>query len=305
MRFYFTFVALFVSGLSCGFAQQVAVNGSEADQAQIKTAAERFVELYNAHDAKTLTSLFADDAELVQRDGTRFVGSEELQAAFENSFAVNPKSKISLTIESLRFIAAGVAIEEGRLTWYPDGVEATVESVYRVAHVKRNDEWLMAGARTIDEDVLSNYEYLRDLEWLVGDWIDEDSDAVVGTSFRWAPKRAFLLRGFSVKSKGQVVLSGTQRIGWDAQKKQFRSWTFDSEGGYVEGIWTAVGDGFVIRSSGYNSDGLAVSGTTRFDREGKDRFIWSMFNRLRGSEIMPDARVTIVRKGPQPKVAQN
>ena len=300
MRFYFTFVALFVSGLSGGFAQQVAVNGSEDDQAQIRTAAERFVELYNAHDAKTLSSLFADDAELVERDGTRIVGSEELQSAFEDSFSQNPKAKISLTIESLRFIAPGVAVEEGRLTSYPDGVEATVESIYRVAHVRRNDKWLMAGARTIDDDVLSNYEYLRDLEWLVGDWIDEDSEAVVETSFRWAPSRTFLLRDFSVKSKGQVVLSGTQRIGWDAQKKQFRSWIFDSEGGYVEGIWTVVGDGYVIRSSGYTADGLAVSGTTRFDREGKDRFVWSMFNRLRGSEIMPDARVTVVRKPPQP-----
>ena len=42
--------------------------------AQIRKAAERLVELYNAHDAKTLSSLFASDAELVQRDGTRIVG---------------------------------------------------------------------------------------------------------------------------------------------------------------------------------------------------------------------------------------
>lgn len=304
MRFSFTILVAFVAGLPGVLAQESSIKGTDGDQLQIQQAAEQFVKAYNAHDAKTLATLFATDAELVERDGTRIAGSEEIQAAFADSFEQHPKSKISLNVDSLRFISPGVAVEEGRTAWYPDGVEATLESTYRAAHVKRGDKWLMIGVRTIDDKVTSNYEYLRNLEWLVGAWIDENSEAIVETTFRWAANRTFLLRDYSVKAKGQVLLTGTQRIGWDTQKKQFRSWMFDSEGGFVEGVWTAVGNGYVIRSTGYTSDGTAVSGTTRFDREDKDRFVWSMFNRLRGSEIMPDVSVTVVRKAPPPSVAK-
>jgi len=302
MRFCIALSAVFLISLPCLYAQDVAPQATDADRSLIEKAAEQFVKAFNDHDAKSVAALFTEDAELVERDGTRFVGSDEIEAAFASSFEQNPNSKISLTVDSLRFVTPSVAVEEGGTAWYPDGVTVTTENTYRVAHVKRNGKWLMAGARTIDENVLSNYEYLRDLEWMVGQWVDEGGDAVVETNVRWTPDRAFLMRDFTVKMNGQPVLTGTQRIGWDSRRKQLRSWTFDSEGGYVEGFWTQVDDGWVIRSTGYLRDGAPVSGTTRVDREGKDRFVWSMFNRLRGQEIMPDVNVTIVRKPPQPAV---
>ena len=300
MRFCTIMTAAFLANLSCLFAQDVKPAETDVEHALIEKAAKQFVEAYNNHDSKTIASLFSKDAEIVERDGTRFVGREDIESAFAGMFKESPKAKISLSVDSLRFVTPNVAVEEGLSTSFADGETATVESTYRVAHVKRGGKWLIAGARTIDDNVLSAYEYLRDLEWMVGDWVDEGSDSVVTTSVSWAPKRAFLLREFTVKVGGQSVLSGTQRIGWDSRKQQFRSWAFDSEGGYVEGLWTRVGDGYVIRSSGYLLDGTAVSGTTRVDRENNDRFSWSMFNRLRGDEIMPDVTLTIVRTPPGP-----
>lgn len=285
--------------------QDESADNQTADQAAIEKAAVRFVEAYNEHDAKALAALFADDAEMVERDGGRFAGHDEIEYAFANAFAQSPHAKISLTVDSVRFVTPDVAVEEGASVWFPDGETATMESTYRVAHVKRDGKWLMAGVRTIDDRILTPYEYLRDLEWMVGDWVDEGDDAVVVTNVRWDANRAFLLREFSVKVGGQAMLKGTQRIGWDSRKDQFRSWTFDSEGGYVEGIWTRVGDGYVIRSSGFLRDGIAVSGTSRVDRQGNDRFSWAMFNRLRGDEIMPDVNLTIVRKPPLPAGEDN
>ena len=276
-------------------AQSIA---TEKDRQQIEKAATSFVEAFNKHDVKAVTELFTDDAEFVERRGDRFVGREEIAAAFAEAFEESPKSKISLTVDSLRFVTPDVAVEEGMTTWFPDGETPTVDSVYRVAHVRHDGKWLMAGSRTIDDEVLTSYEYLRDLQWIIGDWVDESHQAAVVTSVRWSPNRAFLLRDFSVQMGGQTMLKGTQRIGWDARKQQFRSWTFDSEGGFVEGLWTRVGDGYVIRSDGFLRDGTAVSGTTRFDPITGDRFSWSMFNRLRGDEIMPDVDLTIVRKPP-------
>ena len=293
--------AILLSVLVCvntSQGQSTQPAASADDLTQIKNSATRFVEAFNKHDVKTIVELFADDAELVERGGVRFVGREEIQAAFVEAFQVNPKSKISLTADSLRFVTPDVAVEEGMTTWFPDGETAAVNSTYRVAHVKRKGKWLIATTRTIADEVLTPYEYLRDLEWMIGEWIDESRDAVVFTSVRWSPNRAFLLRDFTVTIGGEAMLKGKQRIGWDARNEQFRSWTFDSEGGFVEGLWTRVGNGYVIRSSGFLSDGTAVSGSTRVDQHTVDRFTWSMFNRLRGDEIMPDVDLTIVRKPP-------
>jgi len=292
------FPLLVVLCVSPSPGQDAKPAATEKDRQQIEKAASSFVESFNKHDVKALTQLFTEDAEVVERGGERFVGRDEIGAAFAEAFQQSPKSKISLTVDSLRFVTPDVAVEEGIMTWFPDGETPTVESTYRVAHVKRDDQWLMAGSRTIDDSVLTSYEYLRDLEWMIGDWVDESREAAVVTSVRWSPNRAFLLREFTVTMGGDAMLQGTQRIGWNARKQQFHSWTFDSEGGFVEGLWTRVGDGYVIRSSGFLRDGTAVSGTTRVDRTGDDSYLWSMFNRLRGDEIMPDVDLTIVRKAP-------
>ena len=76
------------------------------------------------------------------------------------------------------------------------------------------------------------------LEWLVGDWVDEGDHGVVHTTCRWSDDKSFLLREFTIKVPGQPISSGAQRIGWDAGREQFRSWVFDSDGGHSEGLWT-------------------------------------------------------------------
>jgi len=37
--------------------------------------------------------------------------------------------------------------------------------------------------------------------------------------------------------EGRITLRGTQRTGWDAQRKQFRMGVFDDRGGFAEGFW--------------------------------------------------------------------
>ena len=74
-----------------------------------------------------------------------------------------------------------------------------------------------------------------------GDWINESADAIVNTSCKWSDDGNFLIRAFTMKTQGQPVLSGTQRIGWDAVKHQFKMWVFDSEGGFGDGYWTRDG----------------------------------------------------------------
>ena len=82
------------------------------------------------------------------------------------------------------------------------------------------------------EPGLPHQERLKELEWLVGDWIDESSESVIHGTCRWSADKNFLLRDFTIQSEGKPVMTVTQRIGWDPLSKQIKSWVFDSEGGY-------------------------------------------------------------------------
>ena len=100
-----------------------------------------------------------------------------------------------------------------------------------------------------------------------------------------------------MKTQGQPVLSGTQRIGWDPLRRQFKTWIFDSEGGHGEGYWTRNGDQWVIKVEGVRQDGQPASATNIITRLGKDRTSWQSVDRtLGGAAIARDRRV---RRGAQ------
>ncbi len=130
MRFCIAMSAAFLTNLSCMFAQGLRPEEMDVQQALIKKAAKHFVEAYNNHDSKTVAALFSADAELVERDGSRFVGREEIESAFAGTFEQSPNARISLSVDSLRFVTPNVAVEEGTTTWFPDGQTATMESTY-------------------------------------------------------------------------------------------------------------------------------------------------------------------------------
>ena len=90
-------------------------------------------------------------------------------------------------------------------------------------------------------------EQLGQLAWMVGTWIDRDGETLIETTCQWTTNRNFLTRSFSVVSYNQVVMSGTQVIGWDAATEQLRSWLFDSEGGVAEATWPREGDRWFIK----------------------------------------------------------
>ena len=164
---------------------------------------------------------------------------------------------------------------------------------------KAAGRWLQAAVRDEVSGGLTPHERLAELEWLVGDRMNESQDAMVVTTCKWADGGNFLIREFTMKTKGQPVLSGSQRIGWDPLRRQFKTWIFDSEGGHGEGFWTHNGDQWVIKVDGVGQDGLPFVGHEhRHERLGKDRFSWESVDRTLGGSAIPgiDAFVVKVRR---------
>ena len=274
------------------------------DQLAIEQSAEKFVAAFNKHVLADLAALFAEDAEYLPRGEDPVEGREEIQELFAASFEANPKLQISLSLEAIRLVTSDVAIEEGVTVSFADGETPTTRSRYSVVHVKQKGGWRMKLVRELEEEPLSPYAGLRELEWMIGEWVDEGADSVVSTSCRWDEKKRFLLRSFEVKTRGDVVLKGEQRIGWDAVSKQIRSWTFDDDGGFVEGHWTQVDDRWVIKSAGFRPDGQPVSMTQIVTALDHNRLEWKMESRLLGEEPLPPLTVILARRAPQPTAAK-
>lgn len=273
---------------------------ADADKETILRQAKAFLEAFNKRDAKAAAMYFAQDAEMVERDGDVLQSRKAIQAVFESNFKANPKGKISIAVDSLRRIAPTVIVEEGRLTSFPDGKTAAYESNYEVVHVKSGGQWQMAHVRTLEVETLSPHERLKELEWMVGYWVDEEDDSITETTCEWSKDKNWLLRKFTIKIEGQPAMSGVQRVGWDPLTKQFKSWVFDSEGGYAEALWSRVGDHWVTKARGVRPDGTVVTSTNQFSYLGKDRMRWVSVHRLAGNEHLPDVSITIVRRPPVP-----
>ena len=94
-----------------------------------------------------------------------------------------------------------------------------------------------------------------------------------------------------------------QRVGWDPLARQFRSWEFDSEGGYGEGKWSRDGDRWVIKHTGVRPEGVTASATHIVSRERPDLVRWAAIDRVLGNESVPEERTyAMVRVPPPPQV---
>ena len=163
-----------------------------------------------------------------------FEGRQAIEEALTAFFAENPGYQLDVDIDTIRFVSPGVAIEDGTTTLTrPEGA-ATDYSHYTTVHVKTAGKWLAASVREhAPKDRREHRAQLQQLEWLLGDWVDEDDDSIVEFSCQAVDNGNFLLRQFTVKIAGQEAMSGTQRIGWDPVSGKLRAWIFDSEGGYA------------------------------------------------------------------------
>jgi hypothetical protein len=66
------------------------------------------------------------------------------------------------------------------------------------------------------------------------------------------------------------MFEGTQIIGWDPRAKQIRSWTFNSDGSFGEGLWSRNQDEWLVRTSQTLPDGRAATATQVIQRLDND-----------------------------------
>jgi uncharacterized protein (TIGR02246 family) len=273
---------------AAGTPAATAPAARDDDEKAITSLLEAFTKAFNAGDATAVAATYTETAIVVDEQGERTEGRDAIRDQYAGSFADHPGNTIAVEVDSRRFLSPETALEEGRATITPaEGLGAPEITRFTAVYVKLDGHWLQSAVRDELSHDLSPRDRLKDLEWLLGEWVNESQDAVVHTTCEWAKGGNFLDREFTMKIAGQPVLSGTQRFGWDPLKRQFKTWIFDSEGGHGEGSLTRDGDRWVIKVESVRPDGLPASATNIVTRLGKDRMSWQSVDRTLGGSALP------------------
>ncbi len=271
------------------------------DERALQELAVAFARSYGAGDARSLASLFTDDAEMIDEHGGRVRGRPAIEGVFGSMFHQRPGATIRIAPTSVRFLGPDIAQEEGQST-LTVGDEPPSTRHYTALLVKQGDRWRVASLREEPEPSVTPHQRLRELEWLVGDWTDESPDSVVHATCRWSQDGHYLLRDFTVHVQGNSVMTVNERIGWDPSVRQIRSWVFDSEGGHGTGLWSRAGNEWVIKSSGVMPDGRIATATHILTQLGPHSARWASVERTVGDRAVPDqAQYLMVRRPPAPR----
>ena len=301
VRKMFFFVALVVLGGARAFADDGSSNDvQQGDVQQIEQEVADYVEAFNAKDAAALSRHWSESGAYVRpSDGKRLVGRKVIQREFEATFAEQPKAVLAVKVHTIRFVTGDVALEEGtaEVTLLPDTIPSRTD--YTAVHVKRDGEWQIDSIRETElpGDEEPSSEQLSELAWLVGNWADQSHAAKVETTVTWTKNNSFLSYSFKVSTGNVDELEGTQVVGWDPMGKTIRSWMFDSDGGFGEGVWSREDNRWLVRFRQILADGRLASSTNVYRYVDDNTFTWQSTDREVDGQALPDVDpVTLVRK---------
>ncbi|WP_157605145.1 YybH family protein [Schlesneria paludicola] len=275
-----------------------------AEERAIRATGETYVAAFCAGDASAAASHFTADAEYVDPSGTVYRGRKEIEELLKSLFSSKSGCKLQLEIESVRLVSPGVAIEDGMISVGADKAEPEICS-YTAVHIKQGDKWFTASVRDrAVEKPQQQRTQLSQLDWMVGDWVYEGDDAMVRFSCQPTDNGNFLIRNFTVHIEGQQTMSGTQRVAWDAHAKKFRTWVFDSNGGFSEGFWHCDDQTWTLKLHGVTADGDVASSTSHYSILNDHAMTFRSVDREVNGTKLPDIdAVTIVRESPLPEAA--
>lgn len=289
-----------IAGLSCVLvATQLAAETTEKPTSPEATAITNqvpdYIKAYNAGDAKALAQYFTDDAEYTDENGQVTQGRSDIQQLLTDTFSENNGAKLDMQMNSVRPLGSDVFQGRGETTvTSPDGQKRS--SSYAAIYGKKDGKWLISSLIEYPEADPTPGEHLSQLGWMVGTWKDQGGDTSVETKAEWARGNNFLTRNFKVSEGDDVVLEGWQIIGWDPRDKRIRSWIFDSDGGYGQGVWSRDGNRWLIKETRVSADGSESSAEQTITYVDPDHCTYESTNRTLDGDIQPNiAKVDIER----------
>jgi uncharacterized protein (TIGR02246 family) len=255
----------------------------KADEEAIRKASDDLSAAITKGDAKALANLWTEEGEYIAEKGTTLQGREAIEKAYAEHLGKDPRTKIELGIDSIRFVSRDSAVVEGHARSQRGNTGQPSNSRYSALRVRENGNWLIALLREWPDEGTT----LRDLDWLIGTWTAKTDGSEISTTYEWDEAKKFIHCRFTIKKKDSLVF-GTQFIGKDPRTGNLRSWLFEGGGGFGEAQWSWDGKRWLQDATGVEADGDEITATNILMPLGKDSFTWQSVNRTENGESVPD-----------------
>src|SRR5262245_9241379 len=287
------------SNLPEASAQQADPKARTADEQAIREANAAYVAGMVEGDLDKIMAFWAADGDYIDEFGKMTRGKDQIAALFKKALPELKGSKIAGRIHAMKFVRPEICLEDGTLEFTaPTGTKES--SRYAVVWTKTGDKWLISSVRDLPAEVTDlpsiASAQLKDLEWLVGEWADDKGKDEQTAKIYWAPNKSFLIMDYAVKQAEGDPLVVTVRIGWDGASGMVRSWVFDTQGGFAEGLWQKDGKRWVIGQSGVLPDGGTGGSTNSYEFIDPNTFVWRSVDRDVDNQPLPDVEIKFVRK---------
>jgi uncharacterized protein (TIGR02246 family) len=269
------------------------------DEQAIRKTVELYTAAYNKGDLTGVMSFWAQGAEYVDDDGKVIRGKDAITALLRTGLADRKDKTLQIKVTSLRLLRPDLAMLDGTtILSAPDGSSDT--DSFTSVWTRADNQWQILSVRDLpdnaDDDSNPSATQLQSLNWLVGGWVYQEKDTTITIACRLTEKKSFLFMDQVVRIKGEEVLSLKQLIGWDPLRQQFRSWVFDSAGGFAQGLWTRRGNEWLVDAEGVRSDGQTASSINTWRYVDANTFEWASTDREIGGQPDPDMKVRYTRK---------
>ena len=285
---------LTVSGVSA------ETSGISQDETAIRKAIASYAEAYNRGDASAAALHWSKDGSYLTQTEEPAKGPEKIRPALDKFFAENKGIQVKASIVDVQLQSPDRAMIEGFALFQRPG-EENQEVLFTATYVKEDKQWKLLKMEEEESSVpLATIAKVGELEWLTGDWVDQDDAASVETTFRWTKDYAFINGAFRVTVGDHVDIEGTQVIGWDPVAKRIRSWIFDTKAGFGEGEWSRSGNQWTVKVKSTLGTGQKASSINIYTYVDPNSFTWQSVSREVAGELLPDIdEVTVVRKNAQ------
>ncbi len=263
-----------------------------ADEATVQKSIQDFSRSFEAGDAVTAGRFLTSGAELVTEDGMIVRGRADIQDAFATHFAEHSRVKIENISLDIRFPSRDTAICDGVVRVTPADSSSMIDR-FEIRLAREDGNWLISMIHQWPHERAA----LLDLEWMIGTWSSKQADAEVQTTYEWFGNKSYIRAHFTVRENDKSY-TGMQMIGLDPGTGRLRTWIFEAEGGFGEGVAIQDGREWVFESATLLSTNDELQVTNVLVRIDGDTFTWQPLDlTLNGEQFgnLPPVKVTRVK----------
>jgi hypothetical protein len=208
----------------------------------------------------------------IDASGESFVARELVRREFGEAVggAKRPPQEAAKVKSTIRFLDDDVALEGGTTAASELEADRSGGVRFSAVWVHEGDAWQLDHLREHAMQPTAEPTPLAELGWFIGDWTAASDGLDATLSAGWSDDGKFLMQRFTIHRDGQADLHAVQRIAWDPAAEAIRSWSFHSDGGFVEGEWKREGDAWAVATSGVLPNGDRTTSNNLWVPEGPD-----------------------------------